>query len=72
VTVIFLPLSFFTGYYGMNLKGLFDSNKTEAYFWKVCGSTTLAIVLIVGLFAFRHQFKEKPLVWKEPETEKEV
>ena len=54
VTIVFLPLSFFTGYYGMNLKGVINTDKTELYFWKVCGSTAFAIVLIVSLYAFRH------------------
>ncbi|KAL8786712.1 MAG: hypothetical protein Q9213_002649 [Squamulea squamosa] len=36
VTVIFLPLSFFTSYFGMNLKGIADTDKEESYFWKVC------------------------------------
>lgn len=38
VTTIFLPLSFFTSYFGMNLKGVIDIKETQAYFWKICGS----------------------------------
>ncbi|KAI9771406.1 MAG: hypothetical protein M1839_002796 [Geoglossum umbratile] len=35
VTIIFLPLSFFTSYWGMNLNGMSENRRTEAYFWKV-------------------------------------
>ncbi|KAL8823570.1 MAG: hypothetical protein Q9191_005733, partial [Dirinaria sp. TL-2023a] len=47
VTIIFLPLSFFTSYYGMNLTGIANTTLTENYFWKVCGSVALLIVLLV-------------------------
>lgn len=57
VTVIFLPLSFFTSYYGMNLRDLVDTARNQAYFWKVCGSATLAIVLFTALSAFRQQLR---------------
>ena len=57
VTVIFLPLSFFTSYYGMNLGDIVSTTKTQKYFWKVCGSATLAIVFFTALGAFRHQLR---------------
>ena len=57
VTIVFLPLSFFTSYYGMNLAGVAESAKDEAWFWKVCGSAALAIVVIVTLGAFRHNLR---------------
>lgn len=57
VTIIFLPLSFFTSYYGMNLTGIVNTNHTEGYFWKVCGSVALLIVLFVVLSAYRHRFR---------------
>ncbi|KAL8809815.1 MAG: hypothetical protein Q9223_007872, partial [Gallowayella weberi] len=40
VTIIFLPLSFFTSYFGMNLKGVVDTDRTERFFWAVCGTVT--------------------------------
>lgn len=55
VTVIFLPLSFFTSYFGVNLKGVADTEKDERYFWKVCGSTTASIVLLTLLFGFKNR-----------------
>ncbi|KAL9125665.1 MAG: hypothetical protein Q9217_005160 [Psora testacea] len=57
VTIVFLPLSFFTSYFGMNLSGIVDTVKSEAYFWKVCGSVAFFIVLFVTLGAFRHNLR---------------
>lgn len=57
VTIVFLPLSFFTSYYGMNLTGIVGTAKDESYFWKLCGSIAFFIVLFVALGAFRHRFK---------------
>ena len=57
VTIVFLPLSFFTSYYGMNLSGIVSTVKDENYFWKVCGSATVAIVLLITLGAFRHNLR---------------
>ncbi|CAD6589105.1 MAG: hypothetical protein ASARMPREDX12_003591 [Alectoria sarmentosa] len=57
VTVIFLPLSFFTSYYGMNLTGIVNTAKTENYFWKVYGSVAFFIVLLTALGAFRQKLR---------------
>ena len=57
VTVIFLPLSFFTSYYGMNLSDVVNTAKNQAYFWKVCGTVTFIIILFTTLSAFRHQLR---------------
>lgn len=61
VTIVFLPLSFFTSYYGMNLSTIVDTPRTEAYFWRVCGSAALFIVLVVTSGASRHWLKQ---IWK--------
>ena len=55
VTIIFLPLSFFTSYFGMNLKGVIDTDRTERYFWAVSGSVTVCVVSLTILFGFRHR-----------------
>ena len=55
VTIIFLPLSFFTSYFGMNLKGIADTDKTERYFWTVCGTATVCIVSLTVLFGFKNR-----------------
>ena len=52
VTVIFLPLSFFTSYFGMNLEGIVNSNKTERYFWAVCGTVALTVVTFTFIYAW--------------------
>lgn len=57
VTIVFLPLSFFTSYYGMNLKNIVNTTRGEAYFWKVCGSIALLIVVFVVLAAYRHHLR---------------
>ena len=57
VTIVFLPLSFFTSYYGMNLQGIVNSTRSEHYFWRLCGSIALAIVVVVVLWAYRHGLK---------------
>ena len=57
VTIVFLPLSFFTSYYGMNIAGIATTDKDEGWFWKVCGSAAFLIVLVVVLGAFRHHLK---------------
>lgn len=57
-TIIFLPLSFFTSYFGMNLKGIATTELTEAWFWKVCGSVGITVVLLVCCYSFR------PRLWQ--------
>ena len=57
VTIVFLPLSFFTSYFGMNLAGIVNSELNERWFWRVCGTVALIIVLLVSLGAFRHRMK---------------
>ncbi|KAL8995068.1 MAG: hypothetical protein Q9169_005137 [Polycauliona sp. 2 TL-2023] len=55
VTIIFLPLSFFTSYFGMNLQGVADTDKSERYFWAVCGTSTALIVGLTVLFGFKER-----------------
>ncbi|KAI9822397.1 MAG: hypothetical protein M1827_000116 [Pycnora praestabilis] len=57
VTIVFLPLSFFTSYYGMNLRGIANTSKTENYFWAVCGTVGFFLVLVTVLIAFRHKLE---------------
>ena len=67
VTIIFLPLSFFASYFGMNLQGIVDTSKSETYFWALCGTLALVFIILTTLFAFRHKLahllgakKQKP------------
>ncbi|KAK3111341.1 hypothetical protein LTR53_013525 [Teratosphaeriaceae sp. CCFEE 6253] len=55
VTTVFLPLSFFTSYFSMDLDGFPLPGSTETYFWSICGPVTLAIVIVIILFAFQHR-----------------
>jgi len=57
VTIVFLPLSFFTSYFGMNLTGIANTSLDETYFWKVCGVCSFLIVILVTLGAFRHNLR---------------
>ncbi|KAL8990174.1 MAG: hypothetical protein Q9177_001108 [Variospora cf. flavescens] len=61
VTIVFLPLSFFTSYYGMNLSTIVNTPRTEGYFWRLCGSIAFFIVVVVTLGAFRHHLRN---IWK--------
>ncbi|KAL8732440.1 MAG: hypothetical protein Q9181_003960 [Wetmoreana brouardii] len=55
VTIIFLPLSFFTSYFGMNLRGIAETDKTQRYFWAVCGTTTFFVVSATIVFGFKER-----------------
>jgi uncharacterized membrane protein len=59
VTIVFLPLNFFTSYFGMNVQGIRESIHGERYFWAVAGSSTVAIFFIVSLYAFKHKIRDK-------------
>ncbi|KAI4198731.1 MAG: hypothetical protein LQ350_005115 [Teloschistes chrysophthalmus] len=55
VTIIFLPLSFFSGYFGMNLQGVVNTERTERYFWAVCGTATVCVVSATIIFGFKER-----------------
>lgn len=63
VTVVFLPLSFFTSYFGMNIQGITTTTKNERYFWMVCGPVTVSIVLLTLLFGFRKRLRD--VLWSD-------
>lgn len=65
VTIIFLPLSFFTSYFGMNLRGVVQTDRTERYFWAVCGSVTVCIVSLTVLFGFKNRLYA--WIWEDRE-----
>ena len=65
VTIIFLPLSFFTSYWSMNLNGMSENRRTEAYFWKVCGSISFLVIFLISLYAFRRKLRAR-LLKREP------
>ncbi|KAI9844689.1 MAG: hypothetical protein M1837_005431 [Sclerophora amabilis] len=57
VTTVFLPLSFFTSYFGMNLKGIADTDHTERYFWAVCGAIGFVLIILVLPIAFKRELR---------------
>lgn len=60
MTVVFLPLSFFCSYFGMNLKGVKNTARSESWFWELGGSLTVVIVSVIALCAFaRHFWSER-------------
>ncbi|KAL8653773.1 MAG: hypothetical protein Q9226_003708 [Calogaya cf. arnoldii] len=55
VTVIFLPLSFVSIYFGMNTKDIRSSEQGQWIFWVVGISVTFSTVVVALLVAFRGQ-----------------
>lgn len=49
VTAIFLPLSFLTGIFGMNVAGLPGTEEPKAFFYLALAMIILAIILLVGM-----------------------
>ncbi len=57
--MVFLPLSFFTSYFGMNLQGITNTDKGEGYFWEVCGVAGFLIVILTSCWAFRRELLDR-------------
>jgi zinc transporter len=53
---VFLPLTFLTGLYGMNVKGLPYAEEPWA-FDAIAGACVLIAVGVVAYFSMRHWFK---------------
>ncbi|TAQ86079.1 hypothetical protein B7494_g5594 [Chlorociboria aeruginascens] len=47
VTIIFLPLTFLTGYFGMNIQPFNALNHGESYFWKIALPVSFVVVLFL-------------------------
>lgn len=47
VTIIFLPLTFMTGYFGMNFKNFASIRNNESYFWIVATPVGVAVALFL-------------------------
>jgi hypothetical protein len=52
VTLIFLPLSFVSSYFGMNTSDIRNMDGTQKLFWTVSASVTIAVVGIAVFIAF--------------------
>ncbi|PGH19656.1 hypothetical protein AJ80_03811 [Polytolypa hystricis UAMH7299] len=48
ITIIFLPLSFFTSYFGMNFTDIRDTKHSSRFFWRISGPISACIIL--GIF----------------------
>lgn len=53
VTVIFLPLSFATSYFGMNTNDIRDIDRGQGFFWAIAGPLTVVVLLTAWLIASR-------------------
>ena len=53
VTVLFLPLTFVAGYFGMNLSGISGSNSTPAHFWAIGAPLTFGSVVLCSAVALK-------------------
>ncbi|GMG19885.1 unnamed protein product [Ambrosiozyma monospora] len=47
ITVVFLPLSFWTGYYGMNFEKFGDLSNNVSYYWKIAVPFTCFLILLI-------------------------
>ncbi|CCH44214.1 putative metal ion transporter [Wickerhamomyces ciferrii] len=47
VTVIFLPLSFWTGYYGMNFESFGDLQNNVSYYWKIAIPFSCGLLILI-------------------------
>jgi Mg2+ and Co2+ transporter CorA len=52
VTILFLPLSFVTGFFGMNLEGITGTTSTVKRFWIIALPLTFGVVLLCLFAAF--------------------
>ena len=52
VTIFFLPLSFVTGFFGMNLEGITTTTSTVKHFWVIALPLTFGVVLLCLFAAF--------------------
>jgi hypothetical protein len=59
VTIVFLPLSFFTSYFGMNIQGIVDTSNTERDFWRVCGTVGFVLFFLIAFYAFKHKLRSR-------------
>ncbi|KAJ4989706.1 mg2+ transporter [Stagonosporopsis vannaccii] len=66
VTIIFLPLSFISSFFGMNFSDIRDMERTQRLFWLVAGCLTVATVGFSLFFAFYGgSIMDWVVTWKE-------
>jgi len=57
VTIIFLPPSFVTGFFGMNLVGIAGTSSTVMQFWAIAIPLTVGVLVLCMLMAFAGNIK---------------
>ena len=57
VTIIFLPLTFLSGYFGMNLSGIINTTSGVVHFWEVAAPLAVGIGLICAGVIWRKKLK---------------
>lgn len=50
ITVLFLPLSFVAGFFGMNLAGIADTTTRVSHFWYIAVPFTVGILVLCAIF----------------------
>lgn len=66
VTVIFLPLSFLTSFFGMNVSDIRSMSASQWVFWTCAASLTSVVVVASTFFAFYGgRLNEKFVVWRD-------
>lgn len=69
VTIIFLPLSFISSFFGMNFSDIRDMERTQRLFWLVAGCLTVATVGFSLFLAFYGgAIMEWVVTWKDART----
>ena len=58
VTVVSLPLSFVSSFFGMNTSDLRDMNYSQSMFWATAIPVTVIIVIVAMVFGFQGRLKE--------------
>ncbi|KAI5796582.1 hypothetical protein EDC01DRAFT_651951 [Geopyxis carbonaria] len=52
ITTIFLPMSFFTSYFGMNTPDIRETTTKQSGFWVICGPISAFVIIMALLVAF--------------------
>jgi hypothetical protein len=66
VTIIFLPLSFISSFFGMNFSDIRDMEQTQRLFWIIAGSLTVGTVMFSMFLAFYGgAIMESFVAWRE-------
>ena len=53
ITILFLPLSFISSYFGMNVVGINQTASTTSHFWAIGAPLTGGILVICMIFVFK-------------------